>query len=108
MKKILNTIIVIAGFLLLIVLALAAVNDALAAVNDGIGFMDASKFVGVIDFLRKYGALIVVGALVFVNLIAKSVVRIIFLILFLLACALYVFATGFPLDFANLFGAIGL
>lgn len=101
MKKILNTIIIIAGFLLLIVLALAAVNDA-------IGFMDASKFVGVIDFLRKYGALIVVGALVFVNLIAKSVVRIIFLILFLLACALYVFATGFPLDFANLFGAIGL
>lgn len=101
MKKILNTIIIIAGFLLLIVLALAAVNDA-------IGFMDATKFVGVIDFLRKYGALIVVGALVFVNLIAKSVVRIIFLILFLLACALYVFATGFPLDFANLFGAIGL
>ena len=101
MKKILNTIIIIAGFLLLIVLALAAVNDA-------IGFMDASKFVGVIDFLRKYGALIVVGALVFVNLIAKSVVRIIFLIFFLLACALYVFATGFPLDFANLFGAIGL
>lgn len=101
MKKILNTIIIIAGFLLLIVLALAAVNDA-------VGFMDASKFVGVIDFLRKYGALIVVGALVFVNLIAKSVIRIIFLILFLLACALYVFATGFPLDFANMFGAIGV
>lgn len=101
MKKILNTIIIIAGFLLLIVLALAAVNDA-------VGFMDASNFVGVIDFLRKYGALIVVGALVFVNLIAKSIIRIIFLILFLLACALYVFATGFPLDFANMFGMIAI
>ena len=97
MKKILNTIIIIAGFLLLITLALAAVNDV-------VHFMDASEFAGFIDFLRKYGALIIVGALVFVNLIAKSLIRIIFLILFLLAAALYIFATGFPIDFANLFG----
>ena len=97
MKKILNTIIIIAGFLLLLTLALAAVNDI-------VGFMDASEFAGFIDFLRKYGALIIVGALVFVNLIAKSLIRIIFLIFFLLAFALYIFATSFPIDFATLFG----
>lgn len=103
MKKILNTIIIIASFALLIVLALAAVNDSIIAAGAA-GFIDIEKFGGFISFLRNYGALIIVGALVFVNLLAKSFVRIIFLVLFLLAFALYIFATSFPDQFAHLFG----
>ena len=103
MKKILNTIIVIASFALLIVLALAAVNDALIAAGAA-GFIDLEKFGDTINFFRNYGSLIIVGALVFVNLLAKSIIKIIFLVLFLLAFALYIFATSFPDQFAHLFG----
>jgi len=103
MKKILNTIIVIASFALLIVLALAAVNDALIAAGAA-GFIDLEKFGDTINFFRNYGPLIIVGALVFVNLLAKSIIKIIFLVLFLLAFALYIFATSFPDQFAHLFG----
>lgn len=98
MKKVFNTIIIIASFLLLVILALAAVNDV-------VHFMDIStKLAKVIDFLRNYGPIIIVGALVFVNIIAKSVIRIIFVIIFLLALGLYIFASAFPIDFASLFG----
>lgn len=103
MKKILNTIIVIASFLLLIVLALAAVNDALISAG-GAGFIPLDKYQEVIDAVRAYGPLVIVGSLVFVNLLAKSFIKIIFLILFLLAFALYIFATSFPDQFAHLFG----
>ena len=97
MKKVFNSIIIALSFLLLVVLALAAVNDV-------VHFMDMSKFANVIDFLRKYGPIIIVGALVFVNIIAKSVIRIIFVIIFLFALGLYIFASAFPIDFATLFG----
>lgn len=89
MKKFFNSIIIVASFLLLVVLALAAVNDV-------VHFIDVSKFQNVIDFLREYGAIICVGALVFVNVLAKSVIRIIFTLLFLAAFVVYVLATSFP------------
>ena len=89
MKKILNAIIIVVSFLLLIMLALVAVNDI-------VHFIDVSKYQNIIDFLREYGALICVGALVFVNVLAKSVIRIVFTLLFLGAFVVYILATSFP------------
>ena len=103
MKKFLNTIIVLLGFGLLIVLALNSVNNALIAAGAA-GFIDLAKYGDFIVFLQTYGALIVVAALVFVNLLARSLIRIVFVVLFLLAFALYVWTTAFPATFTGLFG----
>ena len=103
MKKLLNAIIVLLGFALLVVLALDAVNSAI--INAGtVGFLDLDKFGDIIKFLKTYGAITIVGALVFVNMIAKSLVRIVFVILFLLALVLYIWATANPGSFTSLFG----
>lgn len=103
MKKFLNTIIVLAGFALLVVLALDAVNAAIIGAGAA-GFIDMAKYGEFLTFLKTYGALIVVAALVFVNMIARSLIRIIFVVLFLLAFGLYIWATAFPAAFTGLFG----
>lgn len=95
MKKVLNTIIIIASFLLLVLLALVKINEIVTIV-------DLSAYQNIVDFLLEYGAIIIVGALVFVNVIAKSLIRIIFLILFLLAFVVYILATSFPQVFSSL------
>lgn len=99
MKKFLNWVISLVGFILLIGLLLLSLNDV-------IGFMDTSGFQGFIDFVQRYGAVIVVGALVFVNIIGKGVIRIILTILFLGVAAFYIFSTAFPSEFINLFGIV--
>ncbi|MBO4412500.1 MAG: hypothetical protein J5779_00590 [Clostridia bacterium] len=103
MKKLLNTVLVLLSFALLIVLALDAVNAAIVAAGAA-GFIDMAKFGKMLEFLKTYGTLIIVSALVFVNLLAKSLFRIIFVILFLLAFGLYIFASAFPGAFTGLFG----
>lgn len=103
MKKIFNSIIIFASFALLIILGLSAVNDALVAAGMS-GFISMEKYGTVINFLRNYGPLIIVASLVFVNFIAKSFIKIVFLILFLLAFAVYIFATSFPEQLTKLFG----
>lgn len=95
MKKFFNTIIVILSFLLLVALALVKVNETIT-------FVDLTNYQNIIDFLKQYGTLIMVSALVFVNVIAKSLIRIIFVLLFLAALVVYVLATSFP----QVFGAI--
>lgn len=95
MKKFLNSIIVILSFLLLVVLALVKVNET-------VPFVDLSNYENIISFLKQYGTLIIVSALVFVNVIAKSLIRIIFVLLFLAALVVYVLATSFP----QIFGAV--
>ena len=103
MKKLLNTVIVLLGFALLIVLALDAVNASLVAAGSA-GFIDLAKFGEYIDFLKTYGAIVIVSALVFVNILAKSLIRIIFVFLFLIALVLYIWATASPASFTGLFG----
>ena len=99
MKKTLNWIISVAGFLLLIGLLLISLNNHLHFMDDII-----LKAPGLISYLQKYGALTIVGAMVFVNVIGKSVIRIIFLIIFLLVLGFYIFSSAFPVEFIKLFG----
>ncbi len=98
-KKILNWIVSIAGFLLLIALLLISLNNNLH-------FMDefVAKAPGLFDYIQNYGALTIVSALVVVNLIGKSILRIVLLILFLVIAAFYIFSSVFPADFVKLFG----
>ena len=103
MKKLLNTVLVLLSFALLLILALDAVNTAIVAAGAA-GFIDIAKFGELLDFLKTYGTLVIVSALVFVNLLAKSFLRIVFVILFLLALALYIFATAFPGVLTGIFG----
>lgn len=103
MKKFLNTIIVLLSFALLVVLALDAVNAAIVSAGVA-GFIDMAKYGEILLFLKTYGTLIVVAALVFVNLLAKSLFRIIFVVLFLLVFGLYIWTTAFPAAFTALFG----
>lgn len=99
MRRILNWIISVAGFLLLIALLLISLNNNLH-------FMDETlaKIPGLVSYLQNYGALTIVGALVFVNVVGKSIVRIGFLILFLIVLAGYIFSSVFPEQFLSLFG----
>ncbi len=95
MKKILNSIIIALSFLLLVLLALVKVNEV-------VHFVDVTNYEEIISFLKQYGTLIIVSALVFVNVIAKSLIRIIFVLLFLAVLVVYVLATSFP----QIFGAV--
>lgn len=99
MKKTLNWIISVAGFLLLIGLLLISLNNHLHFMDDII-----LKAPNLINYLVNYGALTIVGAMVFVNVVGKGIIRIIFLIIFLLVLGFYVFSSAFPGDFVKLFG----
>lgn len=96
MKKVLNWFLSILGFLLLIGLMIISINDRVA-------FLPAD-FNGFISFIRTYGALIIVGLLVFVNILGKGIIRILLTILFIAVGAFYIFATAFPAQFVQLFG----
>lgn len=97
MKKVLNWFISILGFILLIALLLISLNN-------NIHFMDTTRYQGFINFLTNYGAVFVVGLLVFVNIIGKGVIRIILTVLFLAVAAFYIFSSIFPIEFIKLFG----
>ena len=99
MKRVLNWIISFAGFLLLIGLFLLSLNNHLHFMDDIL--LKMPKF---IDYLVNYGALTLVGAFVFVNVVGKGIIRIILLILFLGLVAFYIFSSAFPADFVKLFG----
>lgn len=99
MKKILNWIISIAGFLLLIALLLISINNNLHFIDETL-----AKIPGLVSYLENYGALTIVGALVFVNVVGKSLIRIVFLVIFLLVLAFYIFSSVFPAEFLKLFG----
>lgn len=98
-KKILNWIVSIAGFLLLIALLLISLNNNLH-------FMDefVAKAPGLFNYVQNYGALTIVAALVVVNLIGKSVLKIVLLVLFLALVSFYIFTSVFPAEFVKLFG----
>lgn len=97
MKKILNWIVTVSGLLLLVALFILSLNNHL-------NFMDTSSFQGLVDYLQNYGALTIVGALVFVNLLGKSILKIVLMVLFLSLAAFYIFSSVFPADFVRLFG----
>ncbi|MDD4111029.1 MAG: hypothetical protein PHS54_05745 [Clostridia bacterium] len=97
MKKALNWVLSMLGFFLLIGLLLISINE-------NISFIDTAPYAGFINFIKQYGAILLVSALVFINIIGKGIVRIILTILLLLVAAFYVFTTFFPVDFLHLFG----
>ncbi len=97
MKKILNWIVTVAGLLLLIGLFIISLNNHL-------GFMDTTNFQGLVDYLQKYGALTIVAALVFINLIGRSIIKIVLMIVFLALSAFYIWSSVFPIQFAQIFG----
>lgn len=97
MKKVLNWVLSLVGFVLLAGLLFISLNER-------IGFINLTSYQSLINFLKNYGAIIIVGALVFVNIIGKSVIRIIFTIIFIAIAAFYVFASVFPAEFIKLFG----
>ena len=99
LRKILNWFVSVAGFLLLIGLLLISLNNHLHFMDDVI-----AKAPGLVDFIKNYGALTIVGAMVVVNLIGKSIIRIVLLVLFLAIAFFYVFSSVFPADFVKLFG----
>ena len=99
LKKVLNWIVAVAGFLLLIGLFLISLNTHLH-------FMDSAiaKAPGLVKYITNYGALTIVGALVVVNLIGKCIIKIIMLVLFLILLAFYIFSSVFPSQFVSIFG----
>lgn len=96
MKKVLNYLISLMGFALLIGLLIISINDRTPFLPESI--------LSFAEFLRTYGAVIIVGLLVFVNVIGKGVVRIIMTVILLSVAAFYIFATAFPTQFIKLFG----
>lgn len=98
MKKVLNWFLSILGFFLLIALMIISLGDV-------INFIDPN-WQPFVDFLKNYGAIVIVGLLVFVNIIGKGLIRIVLTVLFLAVGAFYIFATAFPIDFAQLFGIV--
>lgn len=98
MKKILNYFISLLGFALLVGLLMISINDSTPFLPESAGVF--------IDFLRTYGAIVIVGLLVFVNIVGKGIVRIIMTVLLLAIAAFYIFATVFPVQFTNLFGIV--
>lgn len=99
LKRVLNWVVSIAGFLLLIALLLISLNSHLHFMDDTI-----KQVPGLVNYIQNYGALTIVGALVVVNLIGKSLIKIVILFLFLIAMAFYIFSSVFPQDFIKLFG----
>lgn len=97
MKKVLNWVLSLLGFILLIGLLVISINEK-------IGFVDTTAYQGFIDFIKQYGAILLVGGLVFVNIIGKGVARIILTIILFLVGAFYIFTTFFPAEFLQLFG----
>jgi hypothetical protein len=97
MKKLLNAIITVAGLVLLVGLLIISLNDV-------INFVDTSSFQGLITYVKQYGAVTLIGALVFVNIIGKGIVRILLCVLILAIAAFYIFSSVFPTDFIRLFG----
>ena len=102
LKKILNWVVSVAGFLLLIALLLISLNNSLH-------FMDefVAKIPGLVTYIQNYGALTIVAALVVVNLVGKSIIKIVMLVLFLILVAFYIFSSVFPAEFVKLFGIGG-
>lgn len=96
MKKVLNWFLSMVGFIFLIALMVISLGER-------IGFIQ-SDWQAFVDFIKNYGAVIIVGALVFVNIVGKGIIRIILTILFLAIATFYIFATAFPAQFAQLFG----
>lgn len=96
-KKVLNWVLSLLGFVLLIGLLIISINER-------IHFVDTSAYQGFIDFIKQYGAIILVGGLVFVNIIGKGIFRIILTIIIILVAAFYAFTTFFPAEFLQLFG----
>ncbi len=98
-KRVLNWIVAVAGFLLLIGLLLISLNNNLHFMDETI-----AKAPGLVNYITNYGALTIVGALVVVNLIGKSIIKIVLLVLFLILLAFYIFSSVFPSQFVSLFG----
>ncbi len=99
LKRILNWVVSVAGFLLLIALLLISLNNHLHFMDEAI-----ANAQGLVDYLVNYGALTIVGAMVVVNLIGKSIIKIVLLLIFLAMAFFYIFSSVFPADFVKLFG----
>lgn len=96
MKKVLNWFLSILGFFLLIALMIISLGERIGFINP--------NWLNFVNFIKDYGAITIVGLLVFVNVIGKSVVRIIMTIIFLAVAFFYIFASAFPSQFVQLFG----
>lgn len=96
MKKVLNWFLSILGFALLIALMVISIGERVGFINP--------NWQNFVDIIKNYGAIIVVGLLVFVNIIGKGLIRIALTILFLAVAAFYIFSTAFPSQFIQLFG----
>ncbi len=99
LRRILNWFVSVAGFLLLIGLLLISLNNHLH-------FMDniIESAPGLVNFIVNYGAMTIVAAMVIVNVIGKSIIRIVLLIIFLALAFFYIFSSVFPAEFVKLFG----
>lgn len=98
-RRILNWFVSVAGFLLLIGLLLISLNNHLHFMDEVV--LNAP---GLVEFITNYGAMTIVAAMVVVNVIGKSIIRIILLVLFLALAFFYIFSSVFPSEFINLFG----
>jgi hypothetical protein len=96
MKKVLNWFLSVLGFFLLISLMVISLGERMNFINP--------NWESFANFIKNYGAILIVGLLVFVNIIGKSVIRIILTIIFLAVGAFYIFATAFPAQFVQIFG----